>query len=99
MILWSVSRAEAVNCTGELTVLPASGEHIFTVLLTVGVGQVDCAKETLHNKRKTRKTDTQRNDTSGPLEEMVETVTLMQLLASVLPVDPESYTPRSLISR
>jgi len=37
VIVCSLSRAAALNCTGELTVALLPGEHIFTVLSVVAV--------------------------------------------------------------
>lgn len=50
----SASRAPAEKVTGELTVAPFTGEHIFTVLSSVAV-QVVCAEASCSNTNENRK--------------------------------------------
>lgn len=56
----SASRAAAENVTGEVTVAPASGEQIFTVLSTVDVQLCDEARSAPTNTKSKNRVPTER---------------------------------------
>jgi hypothetical protein len=64
----SLSSAPAEKVTGELTVAPASGEQIFTVLSTVEVQAAEALAEKIRekNSRVAAENDTREDITRGP---------------------------------
>jgi hypothetical protein len=69
-MVWAVSRAAAENVTGELTVAPAVGEQIFTVLSTVAVQAAAASFAKSREKKKSRVAaeNARRDIKPGPLK-------------------------------